>query len=92
MTHSQMAWHALQDVLIKHLADQAHVFVETNAIPFKHSNASGFLTSVLQGIEPEITEAGNLLTCSKHAKDPAGLLHPIRCPTGLFGPLKGHSS
>ena len=68
MTHSQMAWHALQDVLIKHLADQAHVFVETNAIPFKHSNASGFLTSVLKRMKAERCEHAGLVA-SEDAED-----------------------
>ena len=78
--------------MIKHLAHQAHVFVKTNPIALKHGNTSGFLAAVLQGIKPEITKAGHLLARGQHAKDPTGLFHPIRCPTGLFGPLNGHSS
>ena len=61
MTNRQIAGHALQHVLIKHLADQAHVFVQANPIALKDSNTSGFLAAVLQGVEPEITKAGNLL-------------------------------
>jgi len=61
MPNRQIAGHALQHVLIKHLADQAHVFVQANPIALKDSNTSGFLAAVLQGVEPEITKAGDLL-------------------------------
>ena len=77
MTDAEITRHACQNVLIEHLADQAHVLVQADLVLVEHSDPRRFLPAVLQGIQPEVGEIRNGLFGREDCKDPAGLLHPI---------------
>ena len=57
----QITRHPSQNVLIKHLAHQAHIFVQEHFVLVKDSDTSGFLAAVLQGVKTEIRQIGNRL-------------------------------
>ena len=73
----QVSGHAGQHVLIKHLANQAHVLVKTHLAFVEHRDASRFLASMLQGIQTEISQVRHRLFPGQNGEDTAGLFHPI---------------
>ena len=84
VANGQMARHALQHLLVKHLAHQAHVLVEAHLVlGIKHSDAGRFLAAVLQGVQAEIGEVGHGLIPGQDGVDAAGFL-------GLVGTLVDH--
>ena len=38
MANGQIPWKSGQDILVKHLAHQAHLLVEAHLLPLKHRN------------------------------------------------------
>ena len=74
----QVPRHAIQHLLIEHLADQAHVFMEAHPGALKDSDAGRLLPPMLQGVEPEVGEVGNGLTRSHHGEDAASFLRFVR--------------
>ena len=77
MTNRQIARHPSQNVLIKHLAHQTHIFVQKHFVLVKHSDTSRFLAAVLQGVKTEIRQIGNRLLGRQNSKDSARFFHPI---------------
>ena len=77
MADGQVSGHAGQHVLVKHLADQAHVLVKANLAFVEHRDASRFLASMLQGIQTEISQVRHRLFPGQNGEDTAGLFHPI---------------
>ena len=77
VSHRQITGHAGQNLLIKHLADQAHVLMQADLAFVEHGDARRFLAAMLQGIQAEVGEVGDRLFPCENSKDAAGLLHAI---------------
>ena len=78
MANGQIAGQALEHLLVKDLAHQAHVLVQANLGPLESRNPSRFLAPVLQGVEAEIGEVGHRLARGQHGKHSTGFFGLIR--------------
>ena len=67
-------WQRVQGRLVEDLADQAHVLVDQDLLAVADGDAGGLLAAVLQGVEAEIGELGDLLAGGPDAEDAAGVL------------------
>ena len=81
----QLARHALQHLLVKHLAHQAHVLVQAHPGLVEDGDSCRFLAPVLQGVEAEVGEVGHRLAWGQHGEDTARLL-------GLVGAVEDGGS
>ena len=64
----------LRVVLVEDLGDQAHVLDHQDLAAVAHRDARRLLATVLQGVEAEVGELGDLFVGSPDAEDPAGVL------------------
>ena len=71
MADRQLAGHALQDVLIEHLADQTHVLVQPHLGAIEDRHARRFLAAVLESVKTEISEVGDRLPRSQNCEHTA---------------------
>jgi hypothetical protein len=60
--------------LVEDLADQAHVLVDEHLLAVAGRDAGRLLPAVLQRIEPEVGEFGDVLAGRPDAEDPTGVL------------------
>ena len=60
--------------LVEDLGDQAHVLEDEDLGAVADRDAGGLLAAVLQGVEPEVGELGDLFAGSPDAEDAAGVL------------------
>ena len=60
--------------LVEDLGDEAHVLEDEDLGAVAHRDARGFLSAVLQGVQPEIGELGDLFTRSPDTEDAASVL------------------
>ncbi len=58
----------------EHLGDQAHVFVDDDLRAVTDRDAGRFLPAMLQGIDAEIGQLGDLFPRRPDAEDAAGVL------------------
>ena len=63
-----------QRALVEDLADQPHVLVDEDLLAVGRRNAGRLLPAVLQGVEAEVGELGDLLARGPDAEDTAGVL------------------
>jgi hypothetical protein len=63
-----------QGGLVEDLGDKSHVLEDENLGAVAHCDARGFLSAVLQGIEAEVRELGNLLAGSPDTEDATSVL------------------
>jgi hypothetical protein len=59
--------------LVEHLGDQAHVLRHGDGLAVAHRDAGRLLAAMLQGIEAQIGEVGDVLTGRVHAEHAAGV-------------------
>jgi len=64
----------LQRGLVEHLRDQAHVLEHHRLAALGHGDPGRLLPAVLQRVQAEVGELGDLLARSPDAEDPAGVL------------------
>ena len=74
MTDRDMALEGTQRRFVEDLRDQSHVLEDQDLRPVAHCDARGFLSAVLQGIQSEIGELGDLFARSPDTEDAAGVL------------------
>ena len=74
MPDGDVALEAGQRALVEDLRDQAHVLVDEQAAPVGGGDARGLLTAVLQRIEAEVGELGDLLAGGPDSEDTARVL------------------
>ena len=60
--------------LVEHLRDQAHVLVDQDLAAVAHRDAGRLLAAVLEGVEPEVGQLGDVLAGRPDAEDAAGVL------------------
>jgi len=64
----------VQRGLVEDLRDEAHVLVDQQLLAVGGGDARRFLAAVLQGVEPEVGELGDLFTRSPDPEDAASVL------------------
>lgn len=74
MTDRDMALERTQRRFVEDLRDQSHVLEDQDLGPVAHCDARGFLSAVLQGIQSEIGELGDLFTRSPDTEDATSVL------------------
>ena len=67
----------LQRCLVEDLRDEAHVLVDEDLLAVTGRDAGRLLAAVLQRVEPEVRQLGDVLTGSPDAEDPAGVLRAL---------------
>ena len=83
MAYGQVADQAFQHVLVEHLADQTHVFMQPHLVAgIENGDTCRLLAAVLEGIEAEVGEVCHRLPRRQYGVDAAGLLW-------FIGPLIG---
>ena len=58
----------------EHLGHVPHGLFEMHVLPVRGDDARALLAAMLQRVEPEVGELGNLVTGGPHAEDAAGVL------------------
>ncbi|GAA2438222.1 hypothetical protein GCM10010433_43820 [Streptomyces pulveraceus] len=74
MTDRDMALEGSQRRFVEDLRDQSHVLEDQDLGPVAHCDARGLLSTVLQGIQSEIGELGDLFARSPDTEDAASVL------------------
>ncbi|GAA4681299.1 hypothetical protein GCM10023324_39210 [Streptomyces youssoufiensis] len=74
MPHGDVAAEGAEGGFVEDLRDQAHVLEDENLGAVAHCDARGLLSTVLQRVQPEIGEFGDLFTRSPDTEDAAGVL------------------
>ena len=73
----QVALERVEGGLVEHLRDQAHVLVDQDLPPVADRDAGGLLAAVLQGVEPEIGQLGDVLAGRPDPEDATGVLRAL---------------
>ena len=68
MPDGDVALHGRQRLLLENLADQAEVLEHQHLGPVGHGDAGGLLAAVLQRVQPEIGEFGDLFAGGPYAE------------------------
>ena len=63
--------------LVEDLRDQAHVLVDQDLAAVAHRDAGGLLAAVLEGVEAEVGQLGDVLARRPDAEDAAGVLRAL---------------
>ena len=71
--------------LVEDLRDQAHVLVDQDAAAVGGGDARRLLPSVLQGVQAEVGELGDVLAGSPDAEDATGVLRPLLAGEQVVG-------
>ena len=74
VTDGDMALEGAERGLVEDLGDQAHVLEDEDLGAVAHRDARGLLSTVLQGVQPEIGEFGDLFARSPDTEDAASVL------------------
>ncbi len=74
MADGQVAVQGVQVALVEDLRDQAHVLVDEDLVAVADRDAGRLLAAVLQGVQAEVGELGDLFTGGPDAEDAAGVL------------------
>src|SRR5699024_874056 len=67
---------AQRDV-VEDLGDQPHVLVDEDLLPVAGGDPGGLLAAVLQSVQPEVGELGDLFAGGPDAEDTAGVLRAL---------------
>ena len=85
MADGQVALQGGQVALVEDLGDQAHVLVDHDLVAVADRDAGRLLAAVLQGVEAEVGELGDLLAGGPDPEDAAGVLRPLIVGVELVG-------
>ena len=66
-----------EHLLVEDLRDEAHVFDDRDLAFVGHGDAGALLAAVLQGVEAEEGEAGDVAAGGDDAEDPTGVVKAI---------------
>src|SRR4029077_2803231 len=67
----------LEVLLVEDLGDQAHVLVDADALTVGDGDARGLLPPVLERVEPELGEVGDVLAGTVDAEDATLLVEAV---------------
>ena len=73
----QVALEGVERGLVEHLRDQAHVLVDQDLAAVAHRDAGRLLAAVLQGVQAEVGELGDVLAGGPDAEDATGVLRAL---------------
>ena len=79
-----MAGQVLQHALVEDLRHQAHRFVAAEPLSIGDGDAGAFLAPMLQGEQPEVSEAGHIVAWPVHREHAAFLARLV-----VFGDARG---
>ncbi|GEB53209.1 hypothetical protein SCA03_57600 [Streptomyces cacaoi] len=74
MAHRDVTAERAEGRLVENLRDEAHVLEDEDLGSVAHCDTRGLLTAVLQGVQTEIRELGDLFARSPDTEDAAGVL------------------
>ena len=74
MADREMALQRLESRLVEHLRDQTHVLVDQDLAAVADGDAGRLLATVLQGIQTEVGELGDVLSGGPDSEDTTGIL------------------
>lgn len=74
VTDRDMTLERTERGLVEDLGDQAHVLEDEDLRAVADRDSRGFLASMLEGVEPEVSELGDLFTGSPDSEDAASVL------------------
>ena len=77
VTDGDVALEGLQRGLVEDLRDQAHVLVDQDLPAVAHRDAGRLLAAVLEGVEPEVGQLGDVLARRPDPEDAAGVLRAL---------------
>ena len=77
MADGEVAAQRGQVRLVEDLGDQPHVLVDEDLRPSLTAMPGGLLAAVLQGVQPEVGELGDLFARGPDPEDPAGVLRAL---------------
>lgn len=80
-----MVAQALEGLLREHLRDEVLILVYEDLFAIRRHNADALLIAVLQGVEGEISRAGNILARGLYSGDPAVTVQAIVSEEFLVG-------
>ena len=80
-----MTTQALEGLLREHLGDQPLVLIDEDLLAIRSGDTSALLASVLQGIEGEVGQAGNVLARGPYPEDAAVIVRVIVSEEFLIG-------
>src|SRR5207344_3196670 len=63
--------------LVEHLGDEAHVLRHGDGLAVAHRDAGRLLTAVLQCVEAQVGEVGDVLAGGIHAEHTTGVADPV---------------
>jgi hypothetical protein len=75
----------LEGGLVEDLGDQAHVLVDQDLGAVGGRDARGFLSAMLEGVEPVVGEFGDVLTGGEDTEDAAGVLGALLAGEQVMG-------
>ncbi len=87
MADGQVPGQGGQMALVEHLRDETHVLVDHDAVAVADRDPGGLLAAVLQGVQPEVGELGDLFAGGPDAEDAAGVLGTTFSGEELVGEL-----
>ena len=73
----EVALERLEGRLVEDLRDQAHVLVDQDLATVAHRDAGRLLPAVLEGVQPEVGQLGDVLAGGPHAEDAARVLRAL---------------
>ena len=74
-----------QGGLVEDLRHEAHVLVDEDLLAVGGRDAGGLLTAVLQRVEPEVGQLGDVLARGPDAEDAAGVLRALLAGKEVMG-------
>ncbi|GAA0347464.1 hypothetical protein GCM10009540_79710 [Streptomyces turgidiscabies] len=74
MTDRDMTLERAERGLVEDLGDEAHVLEDEDLRAVAHRDTRGFLASMLQGVEPEVSELGDLFAGGPDPEDATSVL------------------
>ena len=85
MAQSDVAAQALEGLLGEHLRDEALILIHEDLLAIRRRNTGALLAAVLQGVEGEVGQAGNVLARGPYSEDPAVIMRVIVSEEFLVG-------
>ena len=77
MADGDVAAQRAQGGLVEDLADEPHVLVDEDLLTVTGGDAGRLLAAVLQRVEPEVRQLGDVLAGSPDSEDTAGILRAL---------------
>ena len=74
VAHGHVTLEGFEVAFVEHLGDKPHVLVHEDLLAVRGRDARGFLPAVLERVQPEIGQGGNVFPWREYAKNAAFIL------------------